>query len=80
MNISQIYITVSVAALAVIACLVFVVSRNKNENRLTPSAGLAFEFVLAGILFGEQRFASYGLIGVGVLLAFIDIFYKSKRK
>jgi amino acid transporter len=80
MNISHIYIAVSIVVLAIIALLVFFVSKNKRENRLTPLAGLAFGFVLAGILFGENRFIGYGLMGVGVLLAVIDMFNKLKRK
>ena len=79
MNISQIYIAVSIVVLAVIAILVFVAGKNKKEKRLTPLASFAFAFVLAGILFGEDRFIGYGLMGVGVLLAVVDIFNKSKK-
>ena len=79
MNISQIYIVVSIVVLAVIAFLVFFVSKNRKENRLTPLASLAFGFVLAGLFFGEDRFIGYGLMGVGVLLAVVDMFNKSKK-
>ena len=74
MNISQIYIAVAIAALAVIAFLVLFVGKNRKENRLTPIASLAFAFVLAGLFFGENRLIGYGLMGVGVLLAVVDIF------
>jgi len=80
MNISQIYIAVSIVVLTVIAILVFVAGKNKKEKRLTPLASLAFGFVLAGILFGENRLIGYGLMGVGVLLAVLDIFNKAKTK
>ena len=80
MNISQIFIAVSIIVLAIVALLVFIVSKHKRENRLTPLAGLAFSFVLAGIIFGENRLIGYGLMGVGVLLAVIDIFNRSKSK
>lgn len=80
MNISQTYIAVSIVILAVIAILVFVVGKNKKEKRLTPLASFAFAFTLAGILFGENRFIGYGLMGVGVLLAVMDIFNKAKTK
>jgi hypothetical protein len=56
MNISQIYIAVSIVVLAVIAILFFFVNKNKKEKRLTPLAGLAFGFILAGIFFGDNRF------------------------
>jgi hypothetical protein len=80
MDISQIYIAVSIVVLAVVAFSIFVVRKNGKENRLTRLASLAFGFVLAGILFGEDRFIGYGLMGVGVLLAVVDIFNRSKRK
>lgn len=80
MNISQIYIAVSIIALGIVVFLAFFVSKNRKENRLTPLASFAFAFVLAGILFGENRFIGYGLMGVGVLLAVVDIFNKAKTK
>ena len=73
MNISQIYIAVSIVALAVIAFLVFFVSKSRMENRLTPLAGLAFAFTVSGILFSDDRLIGYSLMGVGVILAVIDI-------
>ena len=81
MNTSQIYIVVSIAVLAAIALLVFFMGKSRKENRLTPLAGLAFGFVLAGIIFvDEGRLISYSLFGIGVIIAFIDIFKKLKSK
>jgi len=80
MNISQIYIALSIVVLAVIAILIFFVAKNSKEKRLTPLASLAFGFVLAGILFGEDRFLGYALMGVGVILALVDMFNKLKKK
>jgi hypothetical protein len=67
-------------ALAVIAVLVFVVGKKGEGKRLTPLVSLAFGFVLAGILFGNDRLIGYGLMGVGVILAVVDIFNKLKKK
>lgn len=80
MNTSQVYIAVTIAALVIVALLVFFVSKGRRENRLTPLAGLAFGFVLAGILFGDDRLIGYGLLGVGVVLAVVDMFNRSKSK
>ncbi len=74
MDASQIFIAASIAVLAIIAVLVFVVKRNPKEKRLTPLAGLAFGFILAGIVLGGERLIGYGLLGVGVVIAVIDIF------
>lgn len=79
MNISQIFIVVSVVVLAVIALLVFFVRKNEGQNRLSPLASLAFGFTIAGILFGDNRLVSYGLMAIGVVLAVVDIFNRSKR-
>ena len=80
MNNSQMYIVVAIIVLAVIALLVFVVGKKGSEKKLTPFASFAFAFVLAGFLFGENRLAGYGLMGIGLILAFIDMVNKSKMK
>jgi hypothetical protein len=80
MNTSHVYIAVSVAVVAIVALVVFLLFRNRRENRLTPLAGLAFGFVLAGIFFGDERPIGYGLLGVGVVFAFVDMFRRSKSK
>ena len=36
--------------------------------------------LLAGILFGEERPIGYGLLGIGVVLAVIDIFIQHKKR
>ena len=80
MNVLQIYIAISIVILAIIALLIFFVSKNKKGKKLTPLAGLAFGFILAGIIFGDDRLIGYSLIGVGVILSIIDIFKKLKSK
>ncbi|MHC4497266.1 MAG: alpha/beta hydrolase family protein, partial [Planctomycetota bacterium] len=77
MNTSQIYIAVSIAVLTSIALLVLFIGKSRRENRLTPLAGLAFGFVLAGILFGDDRLIGYSLLRIGVILAVTDMFKKS---
>jgi hypothetical protein len=80
MNSSQIYIAISIIILAAIAVLVFFVNEDKKGKKLTPLAGLAFAFVLAGIVFGDDRLIGYSLIGVGVIIAVVDIIKKLKSK
>lgn len=80
MNTSQIFIALSIAVLASIALLLFFVGKSKKGNRLTPLAGLAFGFVLAGIVFGDDRLIGYSLLGIGVILSVIDIFRRSQSK
>jgi amino acid transporter len=82
---SQIYILISIAVLLVVAVLLLFVKKkgkNKKERRpkLTPLAGFAFAFIITGILFGDNRLIGYSLIGIGVLLAVIDIVKRLKKK
>ena len=78
MNPSQIYIAISIVVLVIIALLVLFLNKNKKDKKLTPLAGLAFAFILAGIIFGEYNLFGYSLIGVGVILAIIDIIKRLK--
>ena len=80
MNTSPVYVAVFIAVLAVVALLVSVVSRRRRANRLTPLASLAFGFIVAGILFVDSRLIGYSLLGVGVILAVVDIFNRARRK
>jgi amino acid transporter len=80
MNTQLPYIILAIIVLLIVAALVFFVGKNKSKNRLTPLAGLAFGFILAGILFGENRILGYSLLGIGVILAVIDIIIKARQK
>ena len=82
MSTTQIYIAVAIIALALIALALFFISRKKVSYKFTPLAGTAFGFVIAGIIFSENRLIGYGLIGIGVTLAIIDVimkYIKSKK-
>ena len=80
MNASQIYIAISIVVLALIAILVFFVGKNKKEKKLSKLAGLSFAFIIAGIVFGEDRLLGYSLMGFGVILAIIDIIKKMTNR
>ncbi len=80
MNTPAAYIAISITALLIVALLVFILVRGKRENRLTTLAGLAFAFVLAGIIFGEDRWLGYSLMGIGIILAVIDIVRRAGKK
>jgi len=79
-DVSQVYILISIAVLLIIAILLFVVKKNKKEKKLTPLASLAFSFVLAGIIFGDDRLIGYSLLGIGVAIAIVDVILKRKKK
>jgi hypothetical protein len=78
MNTSIVYIGIVVGALLVLAMLAYATGKAGRPGRITPLAGLAFAFVLAGILFGQERLVGYGLIAAGVIMALIDIFNKGR--
>lgn len=76
---SQIYIIISIVTLALISMLVFFVKGKNKSKKLTPLAGLAFGFIIAGFFFGENKYTGYGLTGVGIILSIIDIILKFKE-
>jgi hypothetical protein len=80
MELSQIYILISILALFIIAIILFFVRKDKKGNRLSILGGLGLIFVLGGIIFGESKLVAYSLMGIGVLLAVIDMFIKLKKR
>lgn len=78
MGSSQIYILVAIIVLAIIAAVVFFLKRARPANKLSRLAAVAFAFVLAGIIFSENRLVGYGLMVVGIVLAIVDAVKKSK--
>jgi uncharacterized membrane protein len=79
MESSTVFIVISILALALIVIILFTIQQQTRRNKLTPLAGLAFAFVLAGIIFSEEKIVGYGLIGVGVILSIIDIIKNTKK-
>lgn len=80
MNMSMAYVAIVILALGVIAILAYQTRKQEKEKRLSPLVGLAFAFVLAGLFFGEDRWLGYGLMGIEIVLAVIDISMKSKKQ
>lgn len=80
MNLSQPYILVTILILGLLVVQLILIARRQKTRTLTPLAGVAFGFILAGILFGENRALGYSLMGVGVALAVIDIVLKSRNR
>jgi len=76
------YILISLAAIALILILLafFLRKRVKPGQKLSVLTAVSFAFVIAGIVFGENRILGYSLMGVGVLIAVIDIILKTKKK
>lgn len=82
MDASQIYILIGIVVLLIIAVLVIFLgkkSKNKKVKPLTPLAGLAFVFIILGILFEDSRLVSYSLMSIGVVLVVIDMIMKLKK-
>jgi hypothetical protein len=80
MNMSQITVAVSITALAILALLFFTTERVQKGKRLSPTASLAFGFILAGIVFGDDRIIGYSLMGIGVILSVYDVYRKLRSR
>jgi len=79
MNTSQIYILIAIIVFAIIAAIAFF-PRKEPRKPISKMATFALVFVVAGIVFGENRLLGYSLIGIGVVFAIIDIIKKSKNQ
>jgi hypothetical protein len=80
LNTPEIYIAISVVALAIIAIFVIYIMKKKPQKQPSKLAILGMLLVVIGIVFGDDRLIGYGLIGAGVLLAVIDIIKNLKKK
>ena len=79
MNSQFVYILIAIVVLLILVLLMLIVSKQKKEKPLTMLTSLAFAFVLAGILFGEERWLGYGLMGIGMVLAVVDMVRKMRK-
>lgn len=77
---TQIYIQIGVIALLIIGAVVFFLRKDKKRQPLSTLASLALMFVLAGIIFGDDRVLGYSLMGIGVVMAIVDIIQKFNKK
>jgi uncharacterized membrane protein YedE/YeeE len=75
-----IFLIISTIAILAAVAFLFLIKKGEHRNKLSSLGGLAFALIIAGILFGENRFIGYGLMAVGVVLSIIDIFVKAKDK
>jgi hypothetical protein len=67
------FVGISIAAF--IAILVLLYLKRRKIHRISTLTMLGMTMVLLGIIFGDSRWISYSLIGVGVVLAVIDAKY-----
>ena len=79
MNPSQLYVSIAIVVLAIIAILLLRFRKNKTREKISLLASFAFGFIFAGIIFSETKFLGYGLITTGGILALIDIIRKIKK-
>jgi hypothetical protein len=72
------YILVAIIGLVLIAIAAIRTHRAGPQRRVSRLAAVAFACVLASMAFGDDRAIGYGLIGIGVALAVIDIFLRRR--
>ena len=73
MDASLEYIAISIAILAAVALVLYIVGRNKPREDLSGLVALSLALITAGIVFGENRTIGYLLIGAGIVFAIINI-------
>ncbi len=70
MSVPEVYLATALVVLAIIVMIIFWIRR--KEYRVSPLISLAFAFVVAGILFGENRLMGYGLMVVGIIRGVVE--------
>jgi hypothetical protein len=77
---SQIYIIIAIVVLAVLGAIVFFVRGGRRKQHFTPLTGMAFGFILAGILFGgDNRVFGYSFFGAAIVFAVVDMILKLRK-
>ncbi|MDD5750618.1 MAG: hypothetical protein PHU56_03150 [Candidatus Pacebacteria bacterium] len=79
MILSQFYVLISVVVLAVIMAVMLAMGKGKYRE-ISPLGGIAFAFVMAGIILPEKRMIGYGLMGIGAILVLIDTVMILRKK
>ena len=80
MILPRVYVALAIIVIALIFILIYFSGKKRRSRKLSPMAGIAFTFIVAGIVFGEDQLLGYSLIGAGVVLAFWDIWNKGQKK
>jgi hypothetical protein len=76
---STIYIIMALVVLVAIATLAYFIYQKREDKKPSPLVGLGLAFITMGILFGDSRLIGYGLIGIGVAIAVIDMIIKLNK-
>ena len=82
MNGSNMYIGIIIMLLLIILIVMVLLNRRegKRPGALSTLASLAFGFIVAGMVFNENRNVGYSLIGIGVIISIIDIIRKLRNR
>ena len=75
-----IYILIALIALAIVAIFVVFKWKRGEPKKLSRLAGLSFAFIVAGLVFGDDRLIGYSFLGIGFILAVIDIVKNLKAR
>ncbi len=79
MSQSDIYRLIAIGVLVVVVVAALILGRRAPQQRLSPLTGFAFGFIIAGILFGDNPLIGFTMIGIGLVLAIVDIFLNRRK-
>lgn len=74
----NIYIFIAIVSLAIVAILVIFKWKHGEPKRISRLAGLAFAFIMGGLIFGDNLLIGYSFISLGTIFAVVDIIKKLK--
>lgn len=74
------YIIFTLAILALLFIIFFILKKEKQKSRLSHLEAFSLIFVLLSVVFSENSIISYSLILIGIIIAIYDIYNKSFKK
>ncbi len=80
MEISTKYIIAAIVVLIALFAVYFFKRKDKGSRKLTPLGGIGLALVIAGVLFGDSQYLSYGLFGAAIILGLVDLVIQKKKK
>jgi len=76
---SKSYILIGVVVLAIIIIVLGIFKNKKPGKKMSKLTTVSFIFVILGIVMGgDSRFSGYSLMGIGIIVAIIDIIMKRR--
>lgn len=78
------FVCLSAVILIILIVLLFIYLKKRPSadinNQISPIGGIAFAFILLGLIMGNDRITTYSFFSIGIILCLVDIYIRLKKK